>query len=163
MYSLREIKSKIFLTEAKEYIYDGMCISEPIMTMKNNHIIDNYFVYACDETQTSFTRPLLCFGILSEKNELDYVTQETNITEETITLKSKKDIEIVNKGYEHYSEIYPKVREFVFQDCNEEQKQLLKDYLDNLFTISGEVLWDYYNRLFPSFFEWANNVIEQGV
>lgn len=163
MYTLTEIKSKIFLTDAKEYIYDGMCISEPIMTMQNNRIIDNYFIYACDETQVNFSRPLLCFGIISEKNKLDYVTRETNITEETATLKTKKDTEIVNKSYELYSKIYPKVREFAFEDCNEEQKQLLKDYLDNLFIISGEILWDYYKKLFPSFFEWANNAIEQGV
>jgi len=159
MYTLREIKSKIFLTEAKDYIYDGMCISEPIMTTQDNKIIDNYFIYSCDETRTNFTRPLLCFGILSEKNELDYVTQEIDIIEETFTLKLKKDIEIVNKSYEQYSKVYPQVRDFVFKDCNEEQQQLLKEYLDNLFTISGEILWDFYKKLFPSFFEWANNAI----
>lgn len=158
MYSLREIKSKIFLTDAKNYLYDGMCISEPIMTKQNDQIIDNFFIYACDDTRTNFTRPLLCFGINSEKNTLIYVNQEIQMTEETFCCKSHNTIDTINRNYKQYSKIYPLVREFAYKDCNTEQAQLLQEYLDKLFIISGDVLWEFYNKLFPSFFEWANNI-----
>ena len=43
----------------------------------------------------------------------------------------------------------------VFTECNENQKRLITEYVSALKAFSGSVLWDYYQKLSPMFFEWV--------
>lgn len=158
MISLKEIKAKIFTTDCKDFICEGLYCSEPIPTRDDRGIIDNYFVYACNQDGTEFSRPLVIFGIYSEKGISAYakMDDEINMEDKIYTAKAViEDAELL-KTYARYEELYPIVREFSYCDCDKNQKQLLSDYMTALHVISGEVLWDFYHFVAPAFFKWAN-------
>lgn len=158
MTSLKEIKAKIFTTDCKDFICEGLYCSEPIPTKDDRGIIDNYFVYACNQEGTEFSRPLVVFGIYSEKGTSAYsrMGDEIDIEDKIYTAKAVVESEELLKIYARYEELYPIVREFSYRDCDKNQKQLLSDYMSALYVISGDVLWNFYHCVAPAFFEWAN-------
>lgn len=155
MPSLKEIKSAIFQTEYQELICDGLCCSEPILTIENGRLIDNYFIYACNKTGTTFSKPMFIFGIDSENKTGVYVNTDIPIEDKEYALQSDMNKDDMLAAYDKYVELYPKVREFAFKECSPEQKQWLYTYLKCLKVISGEILWIFYKYMAPSFFEWA--------
>lgn len=155
MKSLKEIKAVIFKTDCKDFICDGLCCSEPIITKDENGLIDNYFIYACDRKGIEYSKPLVTFGVYSDvgktayKNpspkfeDIDY--RDTNPTNEQEALNA----------YDSYVGLYPQIRGIVFTECNENQKRLITEYVSALKAFSGSVLWEYYQKLSPMFFEWV--------
>lgn len=49
MRSLREVKTQIYQTECGKYLKEGLCLSEPILTLGKEGLIDNFFQYAAEE------------------------------------------------------------------------------------------------------------------
>ena len=66
MRSLREVKTQIYQTECGKYLKEGLCLSEPILTLGKEGLIDNFFQYAAEEKGMYFGRPNLLFGIYSD-------------------------------------------------------------------------------------------------
>lgn len=161
MKSLKEIKSIIFRTECKQYICEGLCCSEPIMSCDASGIIENYFIYACNSDATTFSRPMVIFGIYSDSENIAYVKTEVDIEDRLFQVNSQQRIDEneLFDLYDKYEELYPQIREFAFTDCSSLQKQILSEFYSNLQVISGTVLWDFYRKLFPQFFEWAEKII----
>jgi hypothetical protein len=161
MKTLREIESTIFKTDCKECIRYGWNRSQPILTKdENGSLIDNFFSYAENITSDSFSTPLVVFGIYAEEPKTAYKNWIPK--EEHKTIKNPNgpvEGASVSKAYARYEEIYPEVRECAFSDnCTDEQKAMVKEYVSCLEKFSGPVVWKYYLELFPSFFEWADSL-----
>ena len=156
MEALAEIKHKIFKTECKELLYDGLSRSEPIMTMGDKGIIDNYFIYAGNNGLTKVSSPMAAFGIYSDIEETAYINLEI-YDEKSPSKENRIDRKIVNDQYiREYEELYRGLRGFVFKKCNGLQKDILSKYMEHLYCLSGTGLWQNYLEIAPVFFEWAN-------
>lgn len=156
MQSLKEVKSIIFQTECKELIREGLNCSEPVMTQDETGLIDNYFIYACNEDETQFSKPITIFGVYSEQKKKAYSIEKNDFEDKAYDVDEKPEDSAVLSAYNIYSSEYLKVRDFAFCNCTTEQKESLKRYIDAFRLVSGSVLWHFYQQLFPSFFTWAN-------
>ena len=155
MKSLKEIKAVIFKTDCKDFICDGLCCSEPIITKDENGLIDNYFIYACDSKGTKFSKPLAAFGVYSDAGKTAYKNVSLDFADIDYCTNNPTNDEEALTAYDSYIGLYPQIRELVYKDCDEGQKKLLVEYMNALKTFSGPVLWAFYNKLSPMFFEWA--------
>ena len=86
MEALGEIKQKIFRTECKEFLYEGMSRSEPVMTVDEHGIVDNYFIYAGNHEMTMVSPPMIAFGIYSDIGKTAYIN--TGIYDEGIFVRN---------------------------------------------------------------------------
>ena len=155
MKPLKEIKAVIFKTDCKDLICDGLCCSEPIITKDENGLIDNYFVYACDSKGTKYSKPLVSFGIYSDAEKTAYRNTSLDFVDKKYCVINPVNDEKVLNAYDSYIRLYPQIRDFVYTDCDERQKKLLAEYVTALKTFSGSVLWEFYMKLSPMFFEWV--------
>lgn len=149
--TLKEIKNSVFLTECKDFILFGYSYSEPIMTKDNNGIVDNYLVFTVDFDNGNVDEPNAVFGIYTETLQVAY--------KKTIVFTKQQEsfensIDATKEDYQKYESLFFKVREFVFCECNAEQKKILGEYVSLLGKISGNGLMDLYKKHFPSFFDW---------
>ena len=161
MKSLREVELTIAKTDCKSNLRDGLSRSMPILTKdENGEFIDNFFMYATDIHRKSYSTPIAIFGIYSDEKKAAYnrsipmneiksivLDEPVNITESTIKARNR------------FEELFPTVREYTYSaNCSDEQKETVKEYVSCLETFSGPVVWKFYQELFPSFFEWAQNL-----
>lgn len=160
MYTLKEVKTKIFKTECRDFICEGLCCSEPVLSKDEHGIVDNYFIYACNDDATIFSKPLVLFGVYSETETVAYVMKTLDMEDKEYKAPRIKVNEEIHTVYNRYSELYPQIRDFAFEDCNVNQKDMLKEYVQSLEKISGTVLYGFYQTLIPQFFDWVKN---QGV
>ena len=151
MEALGEIKQKIFRTECKEFLYEGMSRSEPVMTVDEHGIIDNYFIYAGNHEMPMGSPPMIAFGIYSDIGKTAYIN--TGIYDEGAPLKKNQiDRGIIDEEYiREYERLYRELRKFVFQNCDDAQKDVLGKYVEHLYryleTGCGKIIW----RLFLVF------------
>ena len=159
---LKIVKSKIQMTECADIICAGMYCSEPIMTKDGKgEIIDNYFMYSRSQDFTTIGVPEIKFGIYSERGEKAYIDKDVSKAFEQQTYQeSFEPKEKIKNAYKKYEELYPVVREFAFMQTSEENKKVLADYLDSLRIVSGNTLYSFYRKLYPTFFEWAEKAID---
>lgn len=155
MKSLREIKAVIFKSDCKDFICEGLCCSEPIITKDENGLIDNYFIYACDNKGTKYSKPLAAFGIYSEDGKTAYKNVSLDFADIEYCDNNPADEKEVLKAYDSYVDLYPQIRNIAYTECDDTQKKLLAEYVTALKTFSGPVLWEFYRKLSPMFFEWA--------
>lgn len=160
--NLFQVKNIIFRTECENLILDGLCCSEPIMTMRDGKIIDNYFVYGLDREKQEYTGPIVSFGILSESGEVAYVNKSINACYgENDCISAKNWNEYDTGSYDEYVSAYEKVRNFLFnQNCIETEKMELKRYIISMEKIIDDALLPIYRDLFPDFFNWAFSVLD---
>ena len=160
MESLKEIKQKVFKTECKELLFDGLFRSEPVLTKDSNGLIDNYFVYASNRDSSVVSQPMVAFGIYSDLEKTAYINADI-YNDKSIEIKNNINHSILNEEYvKEYENLYIILREMVFTECNDDGKLKLKEYLDHLYNLSGDGLWRNYLMIAPSFFRWVE---EQGV
>lgn len=155
MLGLRAVKSKLFQTECNQCIREGLYFSEPILTEGEEGLIDNYFVYGQNREATVFSRPSTLFGVYSDLPKKAYIKEGYGFEEKEYVNDLILDREEYVQRYKLYTELYPKVRAFAYQSCNETQQEELRAYTENLKMVSGKVLWQFYRTLYPEFFEWV--------
>ena len=154
MATLKEIKLKIFKTECKNLLYEGLSMSEPILTMGEKGLIDNYFIYASDKKQTVVSKPMIAFGIYSDLEITAYINSDI-YNENADPLENIMESDRIDNHYvEEYENLYVEVREFVYQNCSESRKDILRDYIEHLYYLSGSGLWQNYLEIAPDFFDW---------
>lgn len=159
--TIKEVKAKIFETECGEEIREGLFCSEPILTIGEKGLIDNYFVYGRDSKRQHFSRPKYFFGIYTHLSEVAYLNKENELEEKDYSSSEVVNMEERFEAYDRYVELYPKMREIAYQDCNDENKRMLSEYLSSFRKFSGDVLFMFYNKLYPTFFEWVNEQIRE--
>lgn len=160
--NLFQVKNIIFKTECENLILDGLCCSEPIMTMLDGKIVDNYFVYGLDREKQEYTGPIVSFGILSDTCEVAYVNKSLNSCYgENDSISAQNWNEYDKMAYDEYVSAYEKVRNFLFTpSCTEIQKIELKKYITAMEKIIDDALLPVYKELFSDFFEWSFSVLE---
>lgn len=159
--TIKEVKAKIFETECSEKIREGLCCSEPILTIGDKGLIDNYFIYGRDAKRQHFTRPKNCFGIYTNLNEVAYLDRENEFEEKDYFISEEANIGECFENYDRYVELYPRVREIAYQECNDDDKKMLSEYINCFKQFSGDVLFMFYNKLYPAFFKWVNEQVEE--
>lgn len=161
MISLKKARSIIFSTECGKCIKEGLECSEPIITKGEHGLIDNYFMYGCDSEGKHFTKPLVGFGVYTDSEKTAYAGRVFDFEDKDYVSADDTDMSKIFEAYDLYSEMYPKVRELVYQQCSGDEKEVLKIYLKNLRIFSGDVLYSFYEKLYPEFFEWVYKEIGQ--
>ena len=159
MISLMESKARIFRTEYKNLMYDGMCCSEPILTKGDKGLIDNFFVYSSNQEGTTFSSPRSVFGIYAEAGTAAYRMEEIPI--ERGLYSTDAPVDAPNETYERYVSLYPVIREIAFTECDTEGREHLRQYMHDLEMISGPVIWGFARKLFPTFFDWADRQMRE--
>lgn len=154
--TLLEVKNVLEISECKQYLYSAMYCSEPIMTKDNiGKTIDNYFVFVRSKDFSQITVPSVSFGIYSAEKKVAYIDEkverkfEKNSYEELFA-----NLEDMKKAKHIYIDLYPVIRE-MFEGTIPRDEGKISDYIKNLEIISGKALFGFYQKLFPSFFEWA--------
>ena len=158
MLSLAQVKSAIYKTICAKYMQEGLYCSEPIITTDHRGLIDNYFIYGASDDESSITTPLFSFGIYSDILEVAYHRNTSN-TAKTIE-NSHEDVIDVQGLIARYEQLYGSIRSFVYTDCDEQQRQELRMYIDALKHISGDAIWKLYKKMSPMFFEWVDKILQ---
>lgn len=160
MKSLMEVNETIYKTDCDECVLDGWFCSQPILTKDDNGIlIDNYFSYGCYNSFKEISTPLVVFGIYADEEKTAYKNWIPQSERKEITLEEDTiNVEDANRAYDRFEELYPTVRECAYSECNDEQKEAVKEYVSCLEVFSGPVVWKFYQDLFPSFFDWAKSL-----
>ena len=154
MRSLREVKTQIYQTECGKYLKEGLCLSEPILTLGKEGLIDNFFQYAAEEKGMYFGRPNLLFGIYSDQSRMAYLTEETGVEDKVYSSQSEPEGKRIAAVYERYEKAYPVVREHIYRDDYREYEEILKQYYRDLQEVSGETVCGFCTELVPEFFRW---------
>ena len=162
--NVNQVRNAIFRTECKNLIRDGLCCSEPIMTRDEKGVIDHYFIYGINREEKTFSGPVASFGIYSESRETAYISASQT---RKYSKSPEDEIRAVNWGqydenaYGRYEETFPLVRDFVYRThCTEEQKAVLRKYIEALRALTDDGMWPLYRELAPGFFNWAKTVLE---
>ena len=159
MKSLRIINSIIYKTECKELMADGWYRSEPIITKDDDgQLIDNFFMFGYYDEKI-ITSPFVVFGVYSDLVKAAYSRKIDNAEIKEYSVDYSINREESRIAYSRYEELYPVVRDCAYSNCNAEQKEAVKEYVDCLERFSGPVLFGFYNDLFPSFFKWVHSII----
>lgn len=101
--------------------------------------------------------PGIGFGIYSDNNKVAYINKD--IWKEfdcSSYLESFEDLDSMRKASKVYEELYEQVRRMFSTDMARDES-IISMYIENLKTLSGNGLFAFYKRLYPSFFNWANN------
>lgn len=154
--NVKSVKAAIAKTECSKYVCAGLYCSEPMMSKdKNGNVIDNYFVYSRNIEKSEVYSPTVMFGIYTDRGETAYVDEEAmNKFDADSYSEHFDDIEVLQGAMKKYIEVYPKVRE-MFMLNNKNDKNEISIYLECLSIISGKTVFSFYEKLFPSFFDWA--------
>ncbi len=159
---LKAVKSRIQMTECADIICAGMYCSEPIMTKDDKgEIIDNYFMYSRSQDFATIGVPEIMFGIYSERGEKAYIDKDVSKEFEQRTYQeSFEPSATIKSAYKRYEKLYPVVRDNAFLQISAENKNNIAEYLDSLRIASGNTLYSFYRKLYPTFFEWADKAID---
>lgn len=155
--NVNQVKNVIKKTSCADFVFSGLFCSEPIMSKDDTgQIIDNYIVYSRSEDCSQISPPQCVFGINSEKEEPVYINQ--SIASE---LKGQQyaeafeDEDVMRNAHTMYLALFPIVRE-MYRLEKDVDPCVVQQYLEALKQISGDMLFEFYKKLFPAFFEWAN-------
>ena len=114
MYTLSQTKFAIQMTDCKQFLVDGLSLSEPIITQGEDGLIDNFFMFSTNEEMTELSKPLVIFGIYTDAKTTAYV-QEVNPFEDKIyTSPIIPDPSKVDEAYEAYEALYPEVKRIAY-------------------------------------------------
>lgn len=151
-----QVKNVIMKTECADYVYSGLFCSEPIMSKDiNGKIVDNYIVFSRSDDCKFICPPECIFGIYTDIEKSAYINDaipkdfSEHIYEEVFA-----DDESMRQARERYLEVFPEVRD-MYQQGKELDTSFIVEYVESLRILSGDTLFSFYKKLFPSFFEWA--------
>ena len=154
-----QVKNVISKTNCADYIFSGLYCSEPIMS-KDTHgnLIDNYAIYSRSDEGLLIGAPICIFGIYSEKEKTAYINDKISERFQKHLYPEKfENEELIRKARILYMDLFPEVRDMYQLEKNVDA-QVVQNYLETLRVISGNMLFNFYKQLFPSFFEWAKTL-----
>ena len=157
--NINQVKNAIAKTNCVDYIFSSSYCSEPIMSKDSNgELIDNYVAFSRNEDCTQISSPQCIFGIYSEKGKVAYIDDAIS-KKFTKQLYQEKfcDEKLMVDARKQYIDLFPIVRHMYQFDCDIDGNVVSK-YVELLKYISGDTLFNFYNQLFPSFFEWTKKL-----
>lgn len=163
MKNLQQIKNLIFTSQCANLITDSMCFSEPLPRMSQQGIIDCYFLYSMKYGENAFYTPEGYFGIYSESGQMAFWQKreetEWKEMENSFILVQQVDSEKKKAAYWEYVRLFPFIRDYLYQtDCNDEQRKMIKAYMNAFSVYVGTEMIPFYQKLVPEFFAW---ILEQ--
>ena len=160
--NLQLVKSKIHKTECCELLCAGLYCSEPIMIKdKDGKLIDSYFTYSRSADLKKIGIPEVMFGIYSDIEKTAYIKQiDPSIFESDVYEESFVELNVIESSMKKYIALFPTVRKNIYREKVEECKDDLKEYIKCLEIISGKILYSFYKKLYPDFFEWIEHAIQ---
>lgn len=132
---LTQIKSILHQTEVGELFIDGMGCSEPILSIKDEMLIDNFFIYLADQKVCTVSGPIARIGLQADSAVIDYLSP---CVENQFSLGPKDTMRVVYphlhaEDYEHYGCLYAEMRNIAYKpNCTDAEKQIIADYLTAL-------------------------------
>ena len=157
---LHQVKSALFQTEAGAVLPDNSACSEPILSLKDGLLIDNFFVYLVSMGSDTITGPIARLGLQADSCTLDYLT---SCTQAPFSLGPRQTLSapfptVSRQDYDHYAQLYTRLRSFAYKEhCAPEEKQTLAAYLAALEQVVPSSLMPLYREMSPAFFAWANS------
>ena len=159
MQTYDDIKGSLFHENFEEYIMLGMFFSKAVISLFQDKIIDVFYLYSYDNFTKIVSPPYARIAIDSTENTLAfyYKTDKkpfASTLPENFVSKIPYD-ETFIKWTAVYEQWYCKIREFAFQEnLGDEQKTILKEFLQAFDYIIDKELQPFYFELSPEFWEW---------
>jgi hypothetical protein len=157
---LTQVKSILHQTEVGEMLMDGMGFSEPILSLKDGKLIDNFFVYLANKKTCTVSGPIAKIGLLADTSEIAYLISCEDqpfslLPQDTMAITYPS---LLAEDYAHYGCLYAKVREVAYKsDCSESEKQTIAEYMAALEKIIAPAMMKLYEEMTPSFFAWVRS------
>ena len=157
---LTQVKSILHQTEVGEMLMDGMGCSEPILSLKDGKLIDNFFVYFANKKNCTVSGPIAKIGLLADTSEIAYLI---SCEDQPFSLLPQNTMAItypslLAEDYAHYGCLYAKVREVAYKsDCIESEKRIIAEYMAALEKIIPPAMMKLYEEMTPSFFTWVRS------
>lgn len=150
-----QVKNAIIKTECAGYVYSGLFCSEPIMSKDaTGEIVDNYIVFSRSDDCKFISAPECIFGIYTNIEETAYVNDSVSKDfSEHIYEEIFADDESIRQARERYFGVFPEVRD-MYQQGKGLDASIIVEYIESLRIFSGDTLFSFYKKLFPSFFDW---------
>lgn len=136
---------------------DGMECSEPILSIKNEILVDNFFVYYVNLEGNIASGPVARVGIMADRSEIDYLVlcddQPFSIApHQTMKINNRN---ITEQVFEDYEKCYKKIRSIAYKsNCTDIEKNDIQNYLRLFERIIPPELLKLYEEFVPEFFEW---------
>lgn len=159
--TIREVNAGIFRTECGALLLDGLSCSQPVLSVGEYGLIDNFFVYSQNHNTETVSAPKIVFGIYSDTGAVAYINHSPKIEAQNYPNTYNYGKEELYSFIEKYEDLYSFVRTIAFKQCDAEQAKKLREYCELLSAISGSAIWGFYQKLIPSFFAWAKAQIQQ--
>lgn len=157
---LIQVKSILHQTEVGEMMVDGMGCSEPILSLKDSKLIDNFFVYLANKKSCTISGPIARIGLNADNSEVEYLisceAQPFSLApQETITITYPS---VLAEDYENYSRLYAQIRHIAYKsDCTASEKQIIKEYMYAFKKVIAPAMMRFYEEMVPTFFAWIQN------
>lgn len=157
---LIQVKSILHQTEVGEMMVDGMGCSEPILSLKDSKLIDNFFVYLANKKSCTISGPIARIGLNADNSEVEYLisceAQPFSLApQETITITYPS---VLAEDYENYSRLYAQIRHIAYKnDCTPSEKQIIKEYISSFRKVIVPATMKFYEEMVPSFFIWVQD------
>ena len=142
-----------------DHIMDGTFFSKAVIGLFQDKIIDIFFLHSYDNTSGIIYQPYARIAADSVEQTLVYYHKvdekpfASTLPEEFVT-KIPYD-ETYENAADVYGDRYCKIREFAFKENpTDEQKTILKEYLQAFDYIIDKELQPFYFELSPEFWEW---------
>lgn len=157
---LSQVKSILHQTEVGEMLMDGMGCSEPILSLKDGKLIDNFFVYFANKKNCTVSGPIAKFGLLADTSEIAYLISCEDqpfslLPQDTMAISYPS---LLAEDYAHYGCLYAKVRKIAYKsNCIESEKQVITEYIATFEKIISPAMMKLYEEMTPSFFAWVRS------
>ncbi len=167
MKTVIEITNKL-MKEVKFLDWKTNALSFFIPEKRGDIILENAFIYS-SSPQAEKTRPYARISIVSEYGKLvsyqncylyDFTDTQKHPFEKKINyhvpvaLTAKEQMSMIQK----FSELYDRLREFVFlPEISKDEEEIIKEYSDLFTKVIPKDLYGYYYALSPEFFCWMKN------
>lgn len=142
---------------------DGMGFSEPIVSMENGNLVDNFFVYYVNIEGNLVSGPVARIGIRADSAEIEYLVfcddQPFSLGPyETMTISKHN---ITEQDFKVYEKCYKNVRKIAYKaNCTVSEKKDIIDYLQVLKKNIVPEMLKLYEEMVPSFFVWVRKEID---
>lgn len=157
---LKKVKSILQQTTVGELLTDGMSCSEPLLSIKDGALIDNFFVFMEDWENSTVSGPVARVGLRAEDGVPVYLL---SCEEQTFSCGSRDTLavtygDISPEEYAQYERLYAKLRCIAYKrGCTEEEIRVVTDYMDIFGKIVPPEMMIFYKEMTPAFFEWAQS------
>lgn len=161
---LSYVKSIVYRLPLEGVVKEGLCFSEPIMSVQDNCIIDNFFTFGFDYEDNKCSGPIAAFGVFADEKKIAYIDTERKKFDgmdcETI-LRVSNEYALSKEEKLAYEQAYEYVRGILMNETvSEKDVKELNIYYELLKKMHTIEQMKYLRALGTSFFDWCNLILK---